>query len=212
MRGRNKPWAKDFIAAHQDLIFDKEKKYDKPLTLEVGIGKGDFIVQNASFNKDYLHVGVEINESIFAIAMKKIVNMGIDNIKMLNIKAADLLNYTNENSFSKIYLNFSDPWPQNGYRKRRLVHPIHLEIFEKIIIDKGMILFKTDNQQLFEMAKRNFETRNYQIISISDNYQTEDGDFVSEYESRFRSQGLPIYRIVAIIDKTKFKPWGETYK
>ena len=70
MRGRNKPWAKDFIAAHEELRFNKEEKLEKPLTLEVGIGKGDFIVANAKENTDYLHIGVEINESIYAIAMK----------------------------------------------------------------------------------------------------------------------------------------------
>ena len=212
MRGRNKPWAKDFIAAHQDLLFDKEKNYNLPLTLEVGIGKGDFIVKNAIYNKDCIHVGIELNTSIFAIALKKIVGENIENIRLLNIKAADLLQYCNEKSFTKLYLNFSDPWPQNGYRKRRLVHPIHLEIFEKLLVDNGMILFKTDNQQLFEMAKKNFAVRNYKIVSISEDYQTEIGDFVSEYEARFRSLNMPIYRIVAIVDKSDLKPWGETYK
>ena len=93
MRGRKKPWAQDFIAAHEELIFNKEEKFEKPLTLEVGIGKGDFIVNNAKANLDHIHIGVELNESIYAIAMKKIVNENIDNIKMINVKALDFRNF-----------------------------------------------------------------------------------------------------------------------
>lgn len=212
MRGRNKPWANDFILAHQELVFNKDEKINMPKTLEVGIGKGDFIIKNAIANKDYLHIGVELNTSIYAIAMKKIVNEGLTNIRLLNVKALDLLNYIDEESIDKLYLNFSDPWPQNGYRKRRLVHPLHLEIFEKLLIDGGTILFKTDNLQLFEMAVKNFNVRNYEILFVSYDYQTVSDDFVSEYEAKFRANGDKIYRIVAKINKNSLKPWGETIK
>lgn len=212
MRGRNKPWAKDFIAAHQEMIFDKSEKFDKPLTLEVGIGKGDFIVANAKNNQDYIHIGVELNESIYAIAMKKIVNEQIENIKMLNVKALDLPTLINENSINKIYLNFSDPWPQNGYRKRRLVHPIHLEVFEKLLIDGGELIFKTDNVKLFEMAVNNFNIRNYEVTFLSYDYQTIEGDYVTEYESRFRSMNMPIHRIAVKIHKNNLNPWNEAMK
>lgn len=212
MRGRNKPWANDFILAHQELIFNKDEKINMPKTLEVGIGKGDFIIKNAIANKDYLHIGVELNTSIYAIAMKKIVNEGLTNIRLLNVKAIDLLNYIDEESIDKLYLNFSDPWPQNGYRKRRLVHPLHLEIFEKLLIDGGTILFKTDNLPLFEMAVKNFNVRNYEILFVSYDYQTVSGDFVSEYEAKFRTNGDKIYRIVAKINKNSLKPWGEAIK
>lgn len=212
MRGRNKPWANDFILAHQELVFNKDEKINMPKTLEVGIGKGDFIIKNAIANKDYLHIGVELNTSIYAIAMKKIVNEGLSNVRLLNVKALDLLNYIEEQSIEKLYLNFSDPWPQNGYRKRRLVHPLHLEIFEKLLIDGGTILFKTDNLPLFEMAVKNFNVRNYDILFVSYDYQTVSDDFVSEYEAKFRANGDKIYRIVAKINKNALKSWGETIK
>jgi len=124
----------------------------------------------------------------------------------------DLPLLINENSISKLYLNFSDPWPQNGYRKRRLVHPIHLEVFEKLLVDGGQLIFKTDNFKLFEMAVNNFKVRNYEITFISYDYQTIDGDFVTEYEARFRSQGLPIHRIAVNVKKDALKPWGEASK
>ena len=212
MRGRNKPWANDFILAHQELVFNKDEKINMPKTLDVGFGKGDFIIKNAIANKDYLHIGVELNTSIYAIAMKKIVNEGLSNVRLLNVKALDLLNFIEEQSIEKLYLNFSDPWPQNGYRKRRLVHPLHLEIFEKLLIDGGTILFKTDNLPLFEMAVKNFNVRNYDILFVSYDYQTVSDDFVSEYEAKFRANGDKIYRIVAKINKNALKSWGETIK
>ena len=212
MRGRNKPWAKDFILAHEELIYNPNEEVDKELTLEIGIGKGDFIVANAKENTDNLHIGVELNTSIFAIAMKKVVNEELSNVRLLNIKALDLVDYIKEGSISKLYLNFSDPWPQNGYRKRRLVHPIHLEIFEKFIKDGGQIIFKTDNLGLFEMGVKNFKIRNYQIDFISYDYQTVTGDYVTEYESKFRALNMPIHRIVATINKDSLLPWGEAMK
>jgi len=213
MRGRNKPWAHDFIAAHPELAFNPSEDFNnKRVTLEVGIGKGDFILQNAKANKDDIHIGVEINTSIYGIAMKKIVNENVSNIRMINAKALDLVNFIKENSIDTLYLNFSDPWPQNGYRKRRLVHPVHLELFEKFIKDGGKIIFKTDNSGLFDMAVKNFTIRNYQVTFISYDYQTIPDDFVSEYEARFRGLGQPIYRIASIINKNELKPWGEAAK
>ena len=197
MRGRNKPWAKDFIEEHSNFIYSVDEENSLPLTLEVGIGKGDFIVANAKDNLDYLHIGVELNTSIFAIAMKKIVNEDIKNIRLLNVPAKDLQTLINKESISKLYLNFSDPWPQNGYRKRRLVHPLHLEVFESLLKDNGELIFKTDNFKLFEMAVANFKIRNYEITFLSYDYQTVEKDYVSEYEARFRSLGQPIYRIAA---------------
>ncbi len=212
MRGRNKPWAKDYIAANENLIYQKDNIITKPLTLEIGIGKGDFICQNAIANLDYQHIGIEVNTSIFAVAMKKIVNNKIENISLLNIDASKIEEFINPESIEKLYLNFSDPWPQNGYRKRRLVHPIFLEKFEKLLINNGQILFKTDNLQLFEMGVKNFKERNYHFEFLSYDYQTVPGDFVSEYEAKFRLQGMKIYRAVITVDKSDIKPWIEANK
>lgn len=212
MRGRNKPWAKEFIAAHSDLIYHKDEIINKPLTLEVGIGKGDFIIANAKENEDFMHIGVELNTSIFAISLKKIVNNEINNIRLINGKALDLPQLLNEHSINKLYLNFSDPWPQNGYRKRRLVHPLHLEVFEKLLVDGGEIIFKTDNLALFEMGVNNFKIRNYEITFLSYDYQTIPGDFVSEYEAKFRALNQPIYRIVAKVYNGQLQNWNGAEK
>ena len=103
-------------------------------------------------------------------------------------------------------------WPQNGYRKRRLVHPLHVEIFEKLLVNNGDLIFKTDNEKLFEMAVKNFKIRNYEVYFESYDYQTIPGDYVSEYEAKFRALGQPIYRIAAKVNKKDLKSWGETIK
>ena len=207
MRGRNKPWAKDYINEHQDYLYKKNNK--QPLTLEVGIGKGDFIVANAKANLNYDHIGVEINTSIFAMALKKIVNEDLKNVYLLNIAANKLNEYIENESIEKLYLNFSDPWPQNGYRKRRLVHPLHLMVFESLLKDKGMIYFKTDNEGLFEYGVQVFKDRNYHFLACDYDYQLEDGDYMSEYEAKFRSLGNKIYRAVVCVDKNDLHKWPE---
>lgn len=209
MRGRNKPWAKTFIASHPELIYDKNQKID---TLEIGIGKGDFLISNAKYNPLMMHVGVELNTSIFAVAMKKVVNENVKNVFLLNVPANQLKDYIAPSSVQKIYLNFSDPWPQNGYRKRRLVHPLHLEVFESLLQDHGFIYFKTDNEKLFEFGVDNFKQRNYKIQFYSRDYQLESDDFLTEYEAKFRQQKLPIYRCIAQVNRADFHDWMEKMK
>ena len=203
MRGRKKPWAGEFILQHQDYIYNPEKDFinQNKTYLEVGMGKGDFIIASCKYSPDINHIGVELNKSVFAIAMKKIVNENLNNIKLLNVAALNLLDYIKLHSINRIYLNFSDPWPKSGYQKRRLVHPIHLEIFEKLLETDGEILFKTDNLKLFEYGLEIFNQRNYEIVFLSYDYQLIEGDFLTEYEKHFRSLNQPIYRCVFKIRK-----------
>lgn len=209
MRGRNKPWAKEFIASHPELIYPPMMVAN---TLEVGIGKGDFLIANAKSHEELLHIGVELNTSIFAIAMKKIVQENLSNVFLLNVPANQLNAFIPSSSIEKIYLNFSDPWPQNGYRKRRLVHPLHLIIFESLLQDHGQILFKTDNEKLFDYGVENFKKRNYEILFCSRDYQLQEDDFMSEYEMKFRQQGLPIYRCVVRVNKAVLQAFDEKMK
>ena len=200
MRGRNKPWAKDFIAAHEELRFNKEEKLEKPLTLEVGIGKGDFIVANAKDNTDYIHIGVELNESIYAIAMKKIVNEGIDNIKMLNCRALDLLELINEGSIEKVYLNFSDPWPKDRHAKRRLTSRQFLARYDQFLKKSGEIIFKTDNKGLFDFSLEEVKEAGWNLVNYTydlHNSEYVEGNVMTEYEEKFVALGNKINRLVA---------------
>ncbi len=202
MRGRNKPWADQFILDHADYLYHQETSFlnNQETYLEVGIGKGDFIIQSCQYYPHVNHIGVELNKSVFAIALKKIVNTNIENVKLLQVPAAQLVELIPHHSISKIFLNFSDPWPKSGYKKRRLVHPFHLQIFEQLLKKDGQIAFKTDNLMLFEFGLESFKERNYEIVELSYDYQTIPGDFISEYEARFRSLNQPIYRCVIKIN------------
>lgn len=196
MRGRNKPWAKDFIATHRDYLYQSSADFSTPCYLEIGMGKGDFIIASCKYSPQVHHVGIEINTSIFALALKKIVQEEINNIQVANIGADKLLEYFPEHSVEKIFLNFSDPWPKARHEKRRLVHPHYLSIFEKLLKKDGQICFKTDNCQLFDYGVEVFQERKYSIFELSYDYQLKEGDFMSEYERRFRSLGQPIYRCI----------------
>lgn len=201
MRCRNKKWAKGFIEKHKYLVYDKELIDNRHKTLEVGIGKGSFIIANAQYNPDILHIGVEMNMSIYAMAMKKIVITGLENIRLLNINANTLSNYIDNDSVDIIYLNFPDPWPRKGDFKKRLVHTTFLDIFEKLLVNNGQIRIKTDNKQLFDMGIQNFSERQYTLECVDYDYKHADDDFITEYEIRFREQQCPIYRAVARINK-----------
>lgn len=203
MRGRNKPWADAFILEHANyLLENKNYKFDKPTYLEIGIGKGDFIIQSRKYYQDVFHIGIEVNKSIFALALKKIVEVdNLDNIALLNIDATNILDYIPLNSIDKIFLNFSDPWPKKRHAKRRLVSSRYLKIFKQILKSSGQIVLKTDNKNLMEYAKECFDEENFICVDYFDDYQTVEGDFVSEYETRFRSLNQPIYRIIVKFEK-----------
>ena len=205
MRGRNKPWADQFIKEHPQYIYQKDTKInqDSEIYLEIGMGKGDFIIQSCKYYPQILHLGIELNKSIFAIALKKIVQEEISNLYVMQLPAAMLLDYLKPHSISKIFLNFSDPWPKKRYYKRRLVHPNHLIIFEQLLKENGQIIVKTDNRSLFEYGLENFKERGYQLDQIDYQYQTIQGDFVSEYEARFRLLNQPIHRCVATVNFKK---------
>ena len=134
------------------------------------------------------------------MALKKIVESETKNVAVLQIPASQLLDFIKTGSIDKIFLNFSDPWPKKRYHKRRLVHPNHLTIFEQCLKKSGQIVLKTDNQELYFYALEMFQQRNYQLLEVNPNYQLCEGDFMSEYEKRFRSLNQPIYRIVAKIN------------
>ncbi len=203
MRGRNKPWADAFIQEHENLILkDKYWNDQKETFLEIGMGKGDFILQSCQYFPEVFHIGVEVNKSIFALAMKKIVNTGeFVNLRLLNVDAVYLNDSILDHSIDKIFLNFSDPWPKKRHAKRRLVAPSYLNIYEKLLKNNGQIVFKTDNLALFEYGLQSFKEKNYAIHALDYDYQTLKGDFLTEYEVRFRNLKQPIYRCVVTISK-----------
>ena len=173
-------------------LFEKEGK----LEIEIGMGKGDFIIGKAMQNPDINYIGIEKFDSVIVRAIQKLENVALPNLKLIRMDALEI-----DNVFSKeidtIYLNFSDPWPKNRHSNRRLTSKIFLEKYEKIFKGTPCIIQKTDNRKLFEYSLISFVENNYKIEEISlDLYKDDIKDNVAtEYEKRFVSLGERIYMI-----------------
>lgn len=209
MRLRHKAWAAPLLAAHRDIglnLEDVDKKDIPPFNaLEIGSGCGGFLIQMAKKNPDSQFLGVEVANNAFAIAVKKYVSLPEEeqpkNLHFLNAPVEKLFPLIPPLSLDVIYLNFSDPWPKKRHNKRRLTFPTKLNEYALLLKKGGKILFKTDNDILYEDSKKYFRSVEplYDITFI-DTYLVEENpdDCMTEYEEKFRSKGQPIHRIEAV--------------
>lgn len=172
---------------------------DNPIYIEIGMGKGDFIIENALRYPNINFIGIEKFDSVLVRAIQKSNELEIDNLKLVRLDANDI-----DTIFSKeislIYLNFSDPWPKERHAKRRLTSPIFLEKYDKIFKSNAEIIMKTDNNPLFEYSKESLENFGYQIKSITRDLYQEDvsQNIKTEYEKKFVKLGVKINRLEAI--------------
>ena len=207
MRLRHRKWGDEFLLENKNLIKDKDNldqdfidfiNHDN-LRLEIGVGRGDFIVQMALANPDTYFLGVEMSSMALAIAGKKIIENEIKNVLLINIDMHYLFEKIGENKFDIIYLNFSDPWPKKRQHKRRLTYPTCLNEYYRELKKGGKVIFKTDNDLLFEDSIPYFEESPLEIISITRDYAVLDNDDkMTEYEKKFRGLNTPIKRLIAI--------------
>lgn len=207
MRLRHRKWGDEFLLENKNLIKDKDNldqdfidfiNHDN-LRLEIGVGRGDFIVQMALANPNVYFLGVEMSSMALAIAGKKIIENEIKNVLLINIDMHYLFEKIGENKFDIIYLNFSDPWPKKRQHKRRLTYPTCLNEYYKELKKEGKVIFKTDNDLLFEDSIPYFEESPLEIISITRDYAVLDNDDkMTEYEKKFRGMNTPIKRLIAI--------------
>ena len=207
MRLRHRKWGDEFLLENKNLIKDKDNldqdfidfiNHDN-LKLEIGVGRGDFIVQMALANPNVYFLGVEMSSMALAIAGKKIIENEIKNVLLINIDMHYLFEKIGENKFDIIYLNFSDPWPKKRQHKRRLTYPTCLNEYYKELKNGGKVIFKTDNDLLFEDSIPYFEESPLEIISITRDYAVLDNDDkMTEYEKKFRGLNTPIKRLIAI--------------
>lgn len=207
MRLRHRKWGDEFLLENKNLIKDKDNldqdfidfiNHDN-LRLEIGVGRGDFIVQMALANPNVYFLGVEMSSMALAIAGKKIIENEIKNVLLINIDMHYLFEKIGENKFDIIYLNFSDPWPKKRQHKRRLTYPTCLNEYYKELKKDGKVIFKTDNDLLFEDSIPYFEESPLEIISITRDYAVLDNDDkMTEYEKKFRGLNTSIKRLIAI--------------
>lgn len=166
---------------------------DNPIYLEIGMGKGQFIYQNAKKYKDINFIGIERFDSIMAKAILKMEKL--DNLILIKYDA-NLIDDLFDHEIDKIYLNFSDPWPKNRHENRRLTSKLFLEKYKNIFKDKERIEVRTDNRDFFLYSIESLGDMGYLLNDVSFNYQSPDL-IMTEYESKFRGKGANIYHFFA---------------
>ena len=201
MRGRFKKWASPYLEAHPDICLNPLDAGDaffaaKPLYLEIGIGKGDFILGMQDILPGH-YLGLEKEISIMGMAAKKVVESGRTSIRLVADDFDDVFEELSKLRFDIIFLNFSDPWPKARHKKRRLTFAPRLNKIASLLSEGGEIRFKTDNDDLYAFTLEELEQTNLKIITRQDDYEFDSiNDAMSEYERNFRSVGKSIHRLV----------------
>ena len=198
MRTKFKAWAEPFLNEHQEYsLTDIEIAQLDNFQLEIGSGKGEFLLRMANKFPNEFFVGVEKNVTCAGISCKKLVENEISNAKLLYRDGQEVVRIIKDNSVKNILLNFSDPWPKKRHHKRRLTSVNFLNEYRRILKSDGLLIFKTDNVDLFEYSIEMFKEANFNIISVDNNYDgLEFFDAQTEYEEFFRNEGTPIHRLV----------------
>ena len=212
MRLRNIPGAREFVAAHPLVITDSGEitedwravfGNDNPIHIEIGMGKGRFIIDMAGLNPDINYIGIDRYESVMIKALQKLDKMGDkapQNIRFIRMDAAEIPDFFKDKEIDRIYLNFSDPWPKERHSKRRLQSREYLQRYDKILNDDGRIEFKTDNADLFEFAVKELNGTNWKLQYISRDLHSDPEEMknnvMTEYEEKFSARGQKICKYV----------------
>ena len=209
MRLRHIPGAEEAIAASPYVVQEPEREKGQwsarfgnknPIEIEVGMGKGRFIMELAQSHPKLHFIGIERYSSVLLRALQKRQQLDLSNIFFLCVDAKNLDQFFAPGEVSRIYLNFSDPWPKDRHAKRRLTSPQFLTVYQKILAPDGTVEFKTDNRGLFEYSLESIPAAGWQITE-----QTFDlhhspmasGNVMTEYEEKFASEGKPICKLIA---------------
>ena len=206
MRLRNVRGAKEIIDSSRYIIVNySEYKGNfkalfnnaNPIHVEVGMGKGDFIIGMALSNPNINFIGIEKFDSVLVRAVQKLDSLDIPNLRLIRMDAL-YIDDVFSNEIDCLYLNFSDPWPKERHSKRRLTSDLFLSKYDFIFKNQCNIVMKTDNRKLFEYSIMSFNNYGYIIDDLSLDLYNDDliGNVQTEYEKKFVSNGDIIYKIV----------------
>lgn len=208
MRLRNVPGARDTIAESRFTIKNETEckgkwheifKNNNAIHIEVGMGKGQFIMKLAENHPDINYVGIEKYSSVLVRAIEKQEEKELTNLFFIRMEAENIADVFEKGEVERIYLNFSDPWPKDRHAKRRLTSVQFLERYEQILVPKGHVIFKTDNRELFDFSLEQeklapkWTLLNYTYDLHHSPYV--EGNVMTEYESRFVAKGNAICRM-----------------
>lgn len=209
MRLRNVTGSREVIAACDYVIHNPQEcrglwhevfGNGHPIRIEIGMGKGRFIMDLARQNSDINYVGIEKYSSVLIRGIQKLEADPLSNLYFIRMEAEEITSVFAEGEIDRIYLNFSDPWPKDRHAKRRLPFREFLRRYDEILIPDGVIEFKTDNHDLFQFALEELEPAGWKIVQMTEdlhhNAQMMKGNVMTEYEERFSSKGNPIYKYI----------------
>ncbi|WP_124067273.1 tRNA (guanosine(46)-N7)-methyltransferase TrmB [Clostridium sp. E02] len=209
MRLRHIPGSEEEIAKSPYVIQNPESNKgswnkvfgnDNPIEIEIGMGKGRFIMELASLHPDINYVGIERYPSVLLRGLQKREEMEQNNSFLMCVDAKNLADIFSLGEVRKIYLNFSDPWPKDRHSKRRLTSKEFMKVYDQILMPDGVVEFKTDNKGLFDYSMESIPEAGWKISSYTyDLHHSEmgEGNVMTEYEEKFSLKGNPIYKLIA---------------
>lgn len=220
MRLRNIPHANSAVQAHEAVIMEAEEQRgcwkrvygnEHPIHIEIGMGKGRFLLRMAAEHPEINYIGMERYSSVLLRALEKYDTeefRNLKNVRFLCMDASDLTNIFAPGEIEKIYLNFSDPWPKARHARRRLTSSGFLEKYGQVLVPGGRLEFKTDNRDLFEFSLEQVEqtsgwTMEMYTRDLHHDEVMNEGNIMTEYEEKFSAKGNPIYKMAAVWDETK---------
>ncbi|MBQ8639250.1 MAG: tRNA (guanosine(46)-N7)-methyltransferase TrmB [Lachnospiraceae bacterium] len=173
---------------------------EKPIRIEVGMGKGQFITAMAAENPAVNYIGIEKYSSVLIRAIEKQEELQLSNLKFIRMDAEEITEVFGEAEVDRIYLNFSDPWPKDRHAKRRLTSSVFLGRYSQILKKDGIVEFKTDNEALFDFSVESVLESGWNLELVTRDLHHSpyaEGNIMTEYEIKFSSMGNPIYKLVA---------------
>lgn len=210
MRLRNVKGSRETIADNKYVVHDEESMKGKwseffgntnPVHIEIGMGKGQFIMELARRNPDINYLGIEKYSSVLVRAIeKREQEEDMTNLYFIRMDAEYIENVFAENEVANIYLNFSDPWPKDRHARRRLTSTHFFEHYDHILAPDGRVMFKTDNRPLFDFSLEQVPEAGWTLENYTyDLHHSEynEGNIMTEYEAKFSALGTPINRLVA---------------
>ncbi len=209
MRLRNITGSREMIAESRFVVHEPQEykgrwrelfSNDHPLRIEIGMGKGRFIMDLARMHPEINYVGIEKYSSVLLRGIQKMETDPLPNLYFIRMEAEEIADVFGREEVERIYLNFSDPWPKDRHAKRRLPSREFLKRYDEILVRDGVIEFKTDNQDLFRFALEEIAPAGWRLLQMTEDLHHDEkmlaGNVMTEYEEKFSALGNPIYKYV----------------